>query len=423
MGVSGCVQEDVEEVTDTEGPKKTRNTLWKRIWMGPDKDPIRVLGLPLRWFAAACLATVVAIILCTVLGVVLPARKEHFPPVTGNYTADAPFREVLRSNFPDPSLLRQNNTWYAYATNNAAGILESKLNGQVHDLGAANVQLATSSDFLNWTLHGQADDPLAKLGEWVSKKKMRAESDSSVVVRKANVWAPEALKRADGKFVLYYAAEAANHSVHCVGAAVGDTPTGPFEPQDKPIACPVDLGGAIDPASLVDSDGTVYLAYKIDGNAMGNGGECGNTVDPLKDTPILLQKMEQDGTTPSGSPITILDRTEDDGPLVEAAAIVRSEEGVYFLFFSSGCTRNPSYDIKYATSSNIAGPYKRAAEPLLQTESYGLLAPGSASISRDNGTIRMAFHARVYTDIGGIRAMYVSDVKLSGTNATLEAPT
>lgn len=60
-------------------------------------------------------------------------------------------------------------------------------------------------------------------------------------------------------------------------------------------------------------------------------------------TPIMLQRMLKDGVTPDGPPIQILDRIAEDGPLVEAPDIVRSKEGIYFLFFSSGCATDSSY--------------------------------------------------------------------------------
>lgn len=31
-------------------------------------------------------------------------------------------------------------------------------------------------------------------------------------------------------------------------------------------------GGAIDPAGFVESDGSHYVVYKIDGNSIGHGG-------------------------------------------------------------------------------------------------------------------------------------------------------
>lgn len=93
---------------------------------------------------------------------------------------------------------------------------------------------------------------------------------------------------------------------------------------------------------------------EVDGNHVGHGGECGNTVQPIVPTPIMLQKMHKNGTTPDGPAVQILDRTTEDGPLIEAPDISRSKEGVYFLFYSSGCTRSPSYVSAAArTSSHV----------------------------------------------------------------------
>lgn len=93
------------------------------------------------------------------------------------------------------------------------------------------------------------------------------------------------------------------------------------------------------------------MAYKVDGNNYGHGGICGNTVPPLVDTPILLQRLAEDAITPVRLPVDVMDRTRDDGPLVEAPTLVRSDEGVHFLFYGSGCTRMPIYDLEYATST------------------------------------------------------------------------
>ena len=102
---------------------------------------------------------------------------------------------------------------------------------------------------------------------------------------------------------------------------------------------------------IIDIDGTIYVAYKVDGNNHGHGGICGNTVPPLVDTPVLLQRLAEDAITPVGPPVDIIDCTRDDGPPVEAPALVRGDEGVHFLFFGSGCTRMPSHDLEYATST------------------------------------------------------------------------
>lgn len=203
-----------------------------------------------------------------------------------------------------------------------------------------------------------------------------------------------------------------NH--HCLGAAVsnGTNPLGPYQPEDKPLACPKKKGGAIDPSPFRDVDGTLYVVYKVDENSIGHGGNCDNTKEPILPVPIMLQKLESDGVTPVGDPVEILNINSSDGPLVEAPDIIRTEQGMYYLFFSSNCYSNPAYDVKFAWSQSLQGPYTRAPRPLLQTGDYGLRSPGGADISSDGK--KMAFHAYCSeTD----RCMYVAaiDIRLNET--------
>jgi beta-xylosidase len=184
---------------------------------------------------------------------------------------------------------------------------------------------------------------------------------------------------------------------------------GPYNPQDQPLACPRQYGGAIDPSPFRDVDGTLYVTYKEDGNSIGHGGNCNNGIYPLVQTPIMLQQMQSDGVTRVGNPIQILDITPSDGPLVEAPRIIRTEEGIYFLTFSSHCDISPEYNVKYATSTSVKGPYVRASTPLLQTGDYGLVSPGGASIASD-GT-KMVFHA----NCGIFRCMYVAALNITQT--------
>lgn len=264
-------------------------------------------------------------------------------------------------------------------------------------------------------------DPLPKMGGWVRPGLNENQNP------KASVWAPAVKKRpSDGKFILYYSAAFDNNvtmSSHCIGAAISETssPAGPYLPLNATIACPIKEGGAIDPTPFIDTDGSLYLAFKVDGNNIGHGGVCKNSIHPLVATPIKLQKMMADGVTPDGQDITILDRTEEDGPLVEAPVIVRSAEGIYFLFFSSGCTRDPSYDVKYAWANDVRGPYTRAKKPLLKTGDFNLTAPGSIGVldMEEDGSYGMVFHARVQASYGKVRAMYTSSIRFNGTDVLL----
>ena len=58
---------------------------------------------------------------------------------------------VIAENFPDPSFIHVNDTYYAFSTNSGHG----------------NVPVATSTDFVNWTF---TQDALPSLGNWTSGK-------------------------------------------------------------------------------------------------------------------------------------------------------------------------------------------------------------------------------------------------------------
>ena len=174
---------------------------------------------------------------------------------------------------------------------------------------------------------------------------------------------------------------------------------GPYTPLAAPFACPDVLtkGGAIDPDGFHDlSTNKRYVVYKTDGNSIGHGGECGNSVAPIVPTPILLQEVGPDGISLVGDAVQILDRDDYDGPLIEAPTLHRSDEGVYFLFFSSNCFTTPKYDIAYATANNIYGPYTKSSRPLLVTSDADLTGPGGLDIVKGGDLI--LFHGHMTFD-------------------------
>ncbi len=290
-----------------------------------------------------------------------------------------PFASVvgphISSNFPDPAIIVVDGLSYAFATNN-------KQPAPSH----INIQVATSTDNQTWTLI-DGHDALPNLGAWETG---------------AGVWAPDVIQLDDGTFVLYYADNVVySPAHHCVGAATSQTIMGPYTPLATPFACPDvnALGGAIDPDGFFDeATGKRYVVYKVDGNSIGHGGLCSNTVEPIVPTPLMLQEVAADGITPIGGAVQILDRDDLDGPLIEAPSLHRSDEGVYFLFFSSNCFTTPKYDVSYATASNIYGPYTKSARPLLVTSDADLTGPGGMDIVRGGDFIVFHGHMTINND-------------------------
>lgn len=132
----------------------------------------------------------------------------------------------------------------------------------------------------------------------------------------------------------------------------------------------------------------------------------------------MLQEMDvDDWTTPVGSPVELLDRTAADGPLIEAPNIIGTPDGYYVLFYSSYCFTDPQYDVKYATSKSVSGPYTRKGE-ILATGSFGLNSPGGATATPQGDVL--LFHANCSSpNTGGLRCMHTIDMSISEGVVTL----
>jgi len=315
-------------------------------------------------------------------------------------------RTVIPSNFPDPSIIQVGQTWYAFATAGAGH----------------NVQVATSPDFATWTVLSDAN-PLTYTGDWATQDGQVWAPDVSELVRlsiSGEMSAGSDLDQDDGTFVMYYSATPSGFTNYkCIGSAKSSSVLGPYTPQNASFACPTARGGAIDPDGFVDPATWLrYVLYKVDGNNLGSGPACHNTEGTIYPTPIMLQQVQDDGVTPVGDSVQLLDRSASDGPLIEAPTMFRSDEGYYFLFFSSNCFSTTLYDLSYAIAQNINGPYTKTSLPFLVTGDYNLTAPGSGDVNKQ-GT-KLVFHGDVGNTDGSVRGMYAAEITAKGTNITLD---
>lgn len=281
----------------------------------------------------------------------------------------APIQPIMGGvNFPDPAVIKTGDGWHLFSTN---AVVDGKW---VH------IQRAFTPDWKNFQFK-KGVDALPVLPKWADPL--------------PRVWAPDVVRLDDGSFIMYYTvAYRARPNLHCLSYATAKNINDPFvDNSDKPWICPLEAGGAIDIAGFTDEKNghKRWVVYKIDGNAIGHGGACGNTVAPIVPTPILLQQVAQDGHTLIGKPTEILTNIASDGPYVEAPALTYLG-GKYVLFFSSQCYMGPKYDIQYAVADKITGPYKRSGR-LLGTGDLGLSGPGGLDVAI-NGD-HAVFHAYV----------------------------
>ena len=177
------------------------------------------------------------------------------------------------------------------------------------------------------------------------------------------MWAPDAAEK-DGKYYLYFPAKDEN-DIFRIGVAVGDSPAGPFEPQEEPIA----NSYSIDPAVYEDTDGTYYMYL---GGIWGgqlqryrdNEYQGEEDVYPADDEPALSPKvarMSDDmlGFAEELRDVQILD--QDGNPITTGdnerrffeAAWVHKYNDKYYFSYSTGDTHN----IAYATGDSPYGPF------------------------------------------------------------------
>jgi arabinan endo-1,5-alpha-L-arabinosidase len=278
-----------------------------------------------------------------------PASSKGAASQAPQPSASAAPAPVLDQDFPDPDVLQVGDTYYAYATQKP---------------GPHQVQVATSKDLKTWQVLDT--DPLPELPAWATT---------------GRTWAPDVSKAGKG-YVMYFSAHSVDPDLQCIGVARATSPAGPFtNVGSKPLVCPADAGGAIDPASFVDADGSRYLLWKNDGNCCG------------KDTWLHLQRTSPDGLTLAGPPVKLVKQDRAwEGNLVEAPTLVR-HGSQYTLLYSANAYDGDRYATGYATADKLAGPYRKPAQPLLSTSGTGIIGPGGQDVVQGpGGTSYLAVH-------------------------------
>jgi hypothetical protein len=277
-------------------------------------------------------------------------------------------------DFPDPSVLLYQGTYYGFATQNFA------------PAGATvNIQESTSTNGVTWT--PESTDALPQLPSWAEA---------------GDTWAPTVAYNGT-EFVMYYAATQASDGDQCIGMATSSAPGGPYvDHSSAPVVC---------------QDGT-------DNAASSDPGDYGGSIDPDKSdgnhigitTYIWSQPLSGDLTTLTGSPTQILSSDESwQQGIVEGPDMV-DNGGTDYLFYSGGDEGSAGYAIGYAICPD--GPAAACTDapttsnPIL-TSASGMSGPGGPDVFESpTNQLLLAFAAWQGTTVGyldcGIRPMYLS---------------
>ena len=252
---------------------------------------------------------------------------------------------VLPGDYPDPSVIRVGDTFWATATTSQWAPL---------------FPLMKSADLVNWTRAGAVfqDPPAWSAGSY---------------------WAPE-IAQDRGRFFVYYTARRKNGPL-CVAVASARQPQGPYT-DHGPMIC--QDAGSIDAALVIDEEGQRYLVWKEDGNSR------------KMPTPIWAQPLSADGTALTGTRRELIRNTAPwEAHLIEGPYILR-RDGWFYMFYSSDacCGRECNYKLGVARARRLLGPWERnPANPILKGNQHWK-CPGHGSLVSDaNGRTFLLYHA------------------------------
>ena len=299
---------------------------------------------------------------------------------------------VIDQDFPDPFILRQGATYYAFGTN----------------AGTKNIQAAQSSDLAHWTL---LPDALPNLPAWAAKNA-------------GLTWAPSILQRGATSFVMYYTARDTASGFQCVSHAEASSPAGPYvDSSTTAFVCQVSgaqsLCGSIDPSPFVDSDGTAYLVWKSDENASA----CN---DPPR---LWSAPLSADGSTLTGPPTQLLIMDQAwQSPIIEGPSMTLID-GNYYLAYSANNYESAAYSMGYATCLSPTGPCENVSVngPFISSAGTALGPGGGEFFADAEGTRWLVYHAWTAPTTtyqgGGARSMRVNRLTVNGGALSLVGPT
>lgn len=252
---------------------------------------------------------------------------------------------IIDGYFADPSIIKEADTFYIYAT--------------ADPWGGDELAVFSTTDFKAFVRHNI---------NWPTKQ-----ACTSATSNNSMVWAPSVIKAANGKFYMYVSVGSE------VWVGVGDTPLGPWKNAKKdnsPLISAADFPKVhnIDADCFIDDDGQAYLYW-------GSGFNWINGV-------CMAVKLNNDMVTFDSDPIDI---TPDN--YFEAPHIIK-RFGKYYLMFSSGKAIDATYKIGYAVGTTPLGPFIEGGNsPILETTpDSSTIGPGHHTVFTENNQDYILYH-------------------------------
>ncbi len=252
---------------------------------------------------------------------------------------------VLPGDYPDPSVIRVGDEYWATATSSEWAPL---------------FPLLRSRDLVTWEHVGNVFE---RRPEWAV----------------GNFWAPEIAEH-KGKFFIYYTARKRGGPLS-VAVATADKPAGPWTDHGPLVS---QDAGSIDAVPVTDIDGSRWLIWKEDGNSR------------RLPTPLWIQKLSDDGTKLVGTMKEVFRNDAPwEGQLVEGPFVKRHGEYFYLFYSVAGCCgRDCNYALGVARAKLLAGPWEKFSGNPILAGNDAWKCPGHGSIVTDKtGRDFLLYHA------------------------------
>lgn len=252
---------------------------------------------------------------------------------------------VLAGDFPDPSIVKVGDTYWASATSSNWG---------------PAFPLLKSTNLKDWELVGH-----------VFPNELPAWADYYF-------WAPEISQEGD-KTYIYYTAHKKGGNL-AVGVAVADNPAGPYRDLGPLVGQEV---GSIDGFAMRDEKGELYLIWKEDGNSRN------------LPTPIWAQRLNEEHTALVGEKKELFrNDTPWEGNLVEGVVMVKRNDYFYAFYAANGCCgHNCTYGTGVARAKSLLGPWEKYEKNPILTKNDKWACPGHGTVFNRGNRWYMLHHA------------------------------
>ena len=318
--------------------------------------------------------TVLAAIIGTLLATRAPAAEAY---------AGAPwFRPGVpyTQNFPDPTVVRDGSTYWAYATSTGGSLMPAM----------------SSTDLVTWTPRpAYSPNPYNTDPYFNDSFPVPPRWSKGGIARDAKAqWGPGVARFGTG-WVAFTSWEVGG-SRRCISMATASSPAGPFtDTAETPFQCDADPDGSIDPEPFIDTDGSAYLLWK-------SAGIPGSTP-----TRLWSRRLSPDGrsfaylssprlllATDPGTFINGIPQEDTwEGHGIENPSMAH-QGGSYWLTYSANEWRSGDYRTGQAVCEGPMGPCVRSSRSPLLPNTGSELGRGGASMFVDSGgQLRMINHS------------------------------